>query len=186
MPGGSAPLLESALRQFAAMGFDGASLQRIASDAGLSKSSVLYHFASKEALLEAALRPAVDDLRVLLERVTTLGDGTADRAFLEHFVDFLFEHRLAVAVVINHGSALAGHAAVDDADALVRELSARLAPADGYDRESLRFGVALAGAAFMLVAADRWSPAPVPQTRIRAVLVDVIGELVLGRAAEHA
>ena len=186
MPGGSAPLLESALRQFAAMGFEGASLQRIAGDAGLSKSSVLYHFASKEALLEAALRPAVDDLHGLLGELAGLVDDAARQLFLERFVDYLYEHRLAIAVLINHGSALAGHAAIDEADGLVRELSVRLAPADGYDRDSLRFGIALAGAAFMLVAADRWSPAPVPETQVRAVLLDVLGELVLGRAAEPA
>lgn len=119
--GGSAPLLESALQQFAAVGFDGASLQRIAADAGLSKSSVLYHFASKEALLDAALRPAVEDLAVLVEEIAALSDDVSRRAFLVRFVDYLYAHRLAIAVIFNHGRALAGHAVVDEADALDRK-----------------------------------------------------------------
>ncbi len=184
--GGSAPLLEAALRQFAAVGFDGASLQRIADEAGMSKSSVLYHFGSKESLLDAALRPAVDDLRPLLAALGGIADEGSQRAFLERFVDYLYEHRLAVAVLINHGQALAGHAVIDEADALVRDLSTRLTPAGSHDRDTVRFGVALAGAAFVLVAADRWSAAPLPPVEVRAVLVDVLGELVLAQPAPSA
>ena len=184
--GGSAPLLTAALRQFSAVGFDGASLQKIADEAGMSKSSVLYHFGSKEALLDAALRPAVDDLRPLLEALGGITDEASQRGFLERFVDYLYEHRLAVAVLINHGQALAGHAVIDEADALVRALSDRLSPAGSHDRDTVRFGVALAGAAFVLVAADRWSASPLPTDEVRAVLVDVLGELVLARPAQPA
>jgi AcrR family transcriptional regulator len=180
--GGSGPLLESALRQFAAIGFDGASLQRIAADAGLSKSSVLYHFGSKEALLDAALRPAVEDLSGLVEEIVALSDDPSRREFLARFIDYLFEHRLAIAVIFNHGQALAGHAVIDEADALVRDLADRLKPAGAKDRQMLRFGVALSGAAFMLVAADRWASDHVPDEEVRAELVDVLGEFVLGAA----
>jgi AcrR family transcriptional regulator len=183
---GSAPLLESALRQFAVVGFEGASLQRIATDAGLSKSSVLYHFASKEALLDAALRPAVEDLAGVVDEMVRIADAASRRAFLVRFVDYLLEHRLAIAVIFNHGQALAGHAVIDEADRLVRDLADRLAPGQGGEREVLRFGVALAGAAFMLVAADRWAPAHVPDDELRAGLVDVLGEFVLGPAAQPA
>lgn len=183
--GGSAPLLESALRQFATVGFDGASLQRIAADAGLSKSSVLYHFASKEALLDAALRPAVDELAVLVEEIVALTDDDSRQVFLVRFVDYLYEHRLAIAVIFNHGQALAGHRVVDRADGLVRDLALRLQPVGGDERDTLRFGVALAGAAFMLVAADRWAVNHVPDDQVRAGLIDVLGELVLGRPASQ-
>ena len=40
-----------ALTEFANAGYAGTSLQRIADVAGVSKSAVLYHYASKEALL---------------------------------------------------------------------------------------------------------------------------------------
>jgi AcrR family transcriptional regulator len=180
---GSAPLLQSALRQFAQVGFDGASLQRIAADAGLSKSSVLYHFGSKEALLDAALRPAVEDLANLVEQMVAFADDAAQEAFLVRFVDYLYEHRLAIAVIFSHGQALAGHAVIDQADALVRDLAARIKPDGVGDRQMLRFGVALSGAAFMLVAADRWATDHVPDDEVRAELVDVLGEFVLGRTS---
>ena len=180
---GSVPLVESALRHFAAVGFEGASLQRIAVDAGLSKSSVLYHFASKDALLDAALRPAVDDLRCLLAEVPRSVDEAARSVFLARFVDYLYLHRLAVAVLINHGSSLAGHAVIDEADALVRNLSDRLGAAGSDDLDGIRFGVALAGAAFMLVAADRWAVATESEDDLRAGLTAVLADLVLGRPA---
>lgn len=181
--GGSGPLLQSALRQFAAVGFEGASLQRIAADAGLSKSSVLYHFVSKEALLDAALRPAVEELRGIVDRMLSLTGDESRQAFLTPFVDYLYTHRLAIAIIFNHGRSLAGHAVIDEADALVRELSASIAPVEGGEREALRFGVALAGAAFMLVAADRWALEPLPDEDLCAGLIEVLGEFVLGRSA---
>jgi AcrR family transcriptional regulator len=182
-PGGAAPLLEAALRRFASAGFDGTSLQRIADDAGLSKSSVLYHFGSKEALLDAALRPAVEDLATIVAELVALTDDASRRAFLVRFVGYLQQHRLAIAVIFSHGQALAGHAVVDEADALIRELAARLRPDGSEDRRMLRFGVALSGAAFMLVAADRWTDDHLPDERLRAGLIDVLGELVLDRPA---
>src|SRR3954468_15556257 len=151
MPSGAAPLVAAALRQFAAVGFEGASLQRIAADAGLSKSSVLYHFSSKEALLEAALRPAVDDLRLLVAAAAPLDADTDRLDFLGRFVDYLFAHRLEIAVIVNHGRPLSAIPVVAEADDLVAALAARLQPAVAGDRNAVRFGVALAGAAFMLV-----------------------------------
>jgi AcrR family transcriptional regulator len=178
---GSLPLVEAALRQFAAVGFEGASLQRIADDAGLSKSSVLYHYGSKEALLDAALRPAVDALRVLLDQLSEVRDDASQRTFLGRFVDYLHEHRLAVAVLVNHGKALAGNPVIDEADAMVRALSERLSPAGSDDHDAIRFGVALAGVAFVLVASDRWGLTQLPDDEMRGALTEVLAELVLGR-----
>ena len=46
-----------ALQEFATAGYLGTSLQQIADRAGVSKATVLYHFSSKEVLLEAVLSP---------------------------------------------------------------------------------------------------------------------------------
>ena len=62
-------ILEAALEEFSSKGFRGATLDRIAKAAGLSKPNLLYYFASKEAihreLLEGLLDTWLDPLRRL-------------------------------------------------------------------------------------------------------------------------
>jgi len=62
-------ILAAALDVFAAQGFRGATLDRIARAAGLSKPNLLYYFATKEAiyqaLLEGLLHTWLDPLRAL-------------------------------------------------------------------------------------------------------------------------
>jgi AcrR family transcriptional regulator len=48
-------LLESAARVYARRGFDGATLDEVAAEAGLTKGAVYDHFGSKEKLLLALL-----------------------------------------------------------------------------------------------------------------------------------
>jgi AcrR family transcriptional regulator len=170
-----------ALRHFAAHGFEGASLQRIAAEAGVSKSSVLYHYDSKEALLDAALRPAIEDLDALLARFGLPAEGDAEdkKAFLEAFVDFLLARRLEIATIINHGQALTGVPVIDAADARVRALSDLLHSGGTPALEKIRFGVALAGAAFVLVASDRWTDEVASDAELRPLLVAVLTDLVL-------
>lgn len=53
-----ARLIVAARRSFASVGFEGASTRRIAGDAGVAQSLLLYHFGSKDALWRAVM----DDL----------------------------------------------------------------------------------------------------------------------------
>lgn len=48
-------ILEAALGEFSRKGFSGATVERIAAEAGMSKSNLLYYFASKEAIYNATL-----------------------------------------------------------------------------------------------------------------------------------
>ena len=48
-------ILETALKEFAQHGYDGAGVVKIANDAGVSQPSIHYHFKSKRALWEAAM-----------------------------------------------------------------------------------------------------------------------------------
>lgn len=53
-------ILDAALEVFSQMGFRGATLDRIAEVAGLSKPNLLYYFPSKEAIHEALLSQLLD------------------------------------------------------------------------------------------------------------------------------
>ncbi|MCI2959102.1 TetR/AcrR family transcriptional regulator [Agromyces atrinae] len=170
-----------AIEQFATVGFAGASLQQIADIAGYSKSSVLYHFASKEALLEAAIAPAVDALEVLFSEYIAAGRSDEARAaFIEQFVDFLIRHRLEVHTFINQGSSLRGIPIIDRANAVVAALGDAVCDEHASTVDRMRFGVALGGAAFILVA-DMTFPDLgdiVPVDDARDALITVIGELL--------
>ena len=55
-------LVEEAIRAFGREGYNGASIERIATAVGVRKQTLLYYFPSKEALLEACLAAAGERL----------------------------------------------------------------------------------------------------------------------------
>jgi AcrR family transcriptional regulator len=60
-------ILETALDRFGIRGFDGVSLDDIATEVGVTKQTVLYWFPSKDALLGAVLEHTADELAVAIE-----------------------------------------------------------------------------------------------------------------------
>ena len=52
-------IIEAAKKEFLAYGYSDASLRRIAADAGIQVGGVYKHFASKEALFESLVEPAI-------------------------------------------------------------------------------------------------------------------------------
>ena len=92
-------ILGAATRLFSDYGYRGTSLADIAHEVGRSKASVLYHFASKEALLAQLIAPAAADLQALLARVSALPVERARRAAIEGFVDLAVIYREAVTVL---------------------------------------------------------------------------------------
>jgi AcrR family transcriptional regulator len=171
-------LRDIALQEFASSGYTATSLQRIAELAGVSKSNVLYHYASKEALLEAAIGPAIDRFGEMLEplRATGLADE-ARSAFLEQFVDFLLRYRLEVHLFINQGPSLEDVPVIDRANALIVTL-AEFFKANANGSEKLRFGIALGGAAYIL--ANPFTPGIFDQDpdELRVELVAVLRDLL--------
>jgi TetR/AcrR family transcriptional regulator len=168
-----------ALAEFATAGYIGTSLHRIADLAGLSKSSVLYHYASKEVLLGAAIGPAVDAMDDILaaleaEPLTPTRRGT----FVVQFVDFLLEHRLEVHMFINQGPSLVDVPVVERANALVRRLAQYFSTTATSTEDRMRFGVALGGAAYMLVASQSFELEPLPVDETRAALINIVSELL--------
>lgn len=64
-------ILRAALKVFARASFEGASLQLIASQAGIAQPLLHYHFGSKEKLWKATVDFALADLRAFYESVST-------------------------------------------------------------------------------------------------------------------
>ncbi|MFE6255833.1 TetR/AcrR family transcriptional regulator [Agromyces sp. NPDC057865] len=173
-------LKQVALEQFATVGFAGTSLQHIADHAGYSKSSVLYHYASKEALLEAAIEPAISEFETVLDEFLSSTDRARRARLVDRVVDMLLEHREAVHVFLIQGPSLSELPIIARANASVR----RLAVAIGEERESVtdqvRFGIALGGAAFLLTAGRTFADEDTLPTddELRDALHTVLGELL--------
>ena len=169
-----------ALQEFAAAGYLGTSLQQIADRAGVSKATVLYHFSSKEVLLEAVLSPALDQLDGILGQVGLAGlqrGGDARTEFLERFVDFLLEHRSAVYIFVNQATSLVDIPVVERANAEIELISRYFEENVGSVEEKVRFGVALGGAAYLLAGAPVSMPEP-DLGALRSALLNVLGDLL--------
>ena len=176
-------LRQAALEQFATVGFAASSLQQIADHAGYSKSSVLYHFASKEALLEAAIGPAIDLLESLLRDFVAGGRSADARAvFIERFVDFLLGNRLAVHTFVNQGQSLRGLPVIERANRAIQGLADSICEDDASIAEQMRFGVALAGATYTLVAGATFlddGDHRLDDAEVRPALISVLSELLI-------
>jgi TetR/AcrR family transcriptional regulator len=171
-------LRDIALNEFAVAGYAGTSLQRIAELAGLSKSSVLYHFDSKEALLEAAIGPAIDRMDAILGSIDgSLVSEQSRRAFIEQFVDFLLAHRLEVHLVINQGLGLEDVPVIYRSKALIETLATFFSSAVSTVEDHMRFGIALGGAAYIL-SATHDALLDLPVDEVRAALVTILSELL--------
>lgn len=168
-----------ALEEFATAGYAATSLHRIAELAGLSKSSVLYHYDSKDALLAAAVKPAIDALSTILDELESRPRTRATRTrFIEEFVDFLLDHTLEVNLFINQGPSLVEVPVVEAGNAAVRRLAEYFFTITTTTEEFMRFGVALGGAAYMLASQRTMGFDPTPREETRTVLVGILGELL--------
>jgi TetR/AcrR family transcriptional regulator len=168
-----------ALAEFATAGYAGTSIHRIADLAGLSKSSVLYHFSSKETLLEAAVGPAIDRMDEILRglesrRLTPEGRG----AFLLEFVDFILQYRREVHIFMNQGQSLVDVPVIDRANDLVRRLAEFFAANTASLEEKMRFGIALGGAAYMLCTEDSLALQSAPADETKAALTTILTGLL--------
>ncbi|PVB62767.1 TetR family transcriptional regulator C-terminal domain-containing protein [Labrenzia sp. 011] len=73
-------ILEAALGEFSRKGFSGATVERIAAEAGMSKSNLLYYFSSKEAIYEATLAHILEVWLAPLKTLDPLGDPADELA----------------------------------------------------------------------------------------------------------
>lgn len=169
---------QAALEEFAASGYLATSIQAIADRAGVSKASVLYHYNSKETLLDAVLGPALDELDTILPRTEQLaGDLDEARAFLTDFVDLMMRHRLAAQIFITQSGALLDVPVVARAQESIRCI-AEARPQASID-DTVRFAIALGGAAYMLAQVGTIEAGDVPDdAALRDSLIRILGELL--------
>ena len=180
-------LKQAALEQFASVGFAASSLQHIADHAGYSKSSVLYHYASKEALLEAAIEPAVAEFEEALEAFLAGRGSGRRRRLVDRVVDLLLVHREAVHVFLIQGPSLADLPIIERANTSVRRFAAAICEERESVADQVRVGIALGGAAFLLTAgrtfADEESrPA---DDELAVALHEIIAEILAPMAADR-
>jgi AcrR family transcriptional regulator len=83
-------LFDAALREFSAHGYEGASLGRIAADAGVTRTVLYDHFPSKRALFGAVLEAKHDQLLSHLQEASARNapSGQRIRAMLDAFLAF--------------------------------------------------------------------------------------------------
>jgi AcrR family transcriptional regulator len=72
-------LFDAALREFSTHGYEGASLGRIANDAGVTRTVLYDHFPSKRALFDALLEAKHDQLFSHLQEAMARGAPSAQR-----------------------------------------------------------------------------------------------------------
>ena len=69
-------ILDAAMLAYGGRGYDATSLDDLAADLGIRKQSILYHFPSKDQLLDAAVDRGVGELtQVLWDVIATSDDG---------------------------------------------------------------------------------------------------------------
>lgn len=89
-----AQLIEVTIELVADEGYQGASLARIAERAGLSKAAVLYHFPSKDALVEAAHAHTLAELTgAVAAAVEAAAPAAAPAAYIRSMIGHLRSHR---------------------------------------------------------------------------------------------
>lgn len=136
-----ARILEAAMRLFAEMGYPAASNALIAEAANLTRGAMLYHFATREALVEAAVAYIEEQRARLFERAALTPPAPGVDA-AEHAIDAYW--------ALLHETPFVAFAELEAAARTDPALAAQIAEAQGaFDRAQLapRFGaLAQAGA----------------------------------------
>jgi TetR/AcrR family transcriptional regulator len=99
---GEKAILDAAVQLFSEYGYDGVSMRRIAEAAGVSKSNIYHHFASKEALYLGILHGSAQHLSDIVEDLAE-GDGGFQqrlRVFAEAHLEHLFSNEMTLRLVL--------------------------------------------------------------------------------------
>ncbi len=86
-------IVQRAMELFQTNGYNATSLQDIATAAGCSKATVLYHFNGKAAVLAAVLEPSAAALDEVLAELEGLSPAAAQELAISRFVELSVEKR---------------------------------------------------------------------------------------------
>lgn len=97
-----ATVLTRSVELFNTQGYDATSVSDLATHLGLTKSAIYHHFASKEALLQAALDDGLDALSAAISEIEAAGTSAEDRlrAAVEAAVRILVERLPSVTLLL--------------------------------------------------------------------------------------
>lgn len=107
-----AAIKEKALEHFARSGYQQTSLEDVASDLGITRSAVLFHFRTKSDLLKEIAAPLESELERILgmERGEAPLSGRARKALIAELVDCYIAHRNVVVLITRD---ISSHAPID-------------------------------------------------------------------------
>lgn len=178
-------ILDTALLRFAHQGIAATTIQDVADHAEVSKASVLYHFSTKEHLVDEVLAPALAALTELVsqQQGTSLADDKNRSEFVEAFVNFLLDHRLATHIVVTHPYLAGSISSLATANQLMSQLADAVSSAGFGDTERLRFGVAVSGATYALVTAGILGVDSLSNEDLRPLLKNVLLQMT---SPDHA
>lgn len=173
-------ILASARELFASHGIAATTIQDIADHSGSSKANVLYHFHSKDQLVNDALTPALEAMAQLLDSARGLELAEADKRqrFLDTFVGFLLEHRLAIHIVVSHPYQSSAISSLGRARELMERMALFVSDRSASEDERLRFGVAVSGATYALVSSDVLGVTRLTDEELRPRLLDVLNRML--------
>ncbi|AEN13477.1 MULTISPECIES: TetR/AcrR family transcriptional regulator [unclassified Streptomyces] len=146
-------ILDSALRLFAEHGFKGASLHDIAAEAHCSKASLLYHFASKDAMLTELLTPPAESLRALSEELAALDGDQAVEPAVRGYVGLAMRFHLEIKIIFAELPDMLGHPVLAVIPRAVDQLADALAGRSDRPRARVMAQMVIGGVA-VTVAAD--------------------------------
>ena len=172
-------ILRAAGTVFVELGYDAASLDEIAQRVGVTRTGVLYHFHSKEALLLGVVAPLLVDTEELLARTAPADEPTSAqrREVVGAMFDLFVRHRHAAELIVGHPSTVA---TLDIGPVVARygaELAARLGGAAYRTDPNVRLRVATALAAVRGLMASRL-PVDLDDAEQRRGLVAIIDGVV--------
>jgi AcrR family transcriptional regulator len=168
-----AQIERAALELFSTQGYEKTSLREIAERVGITKASLYYHYSSKQDLLQNLVGTFFEDMRDVLEGVSTLAWSPAkEREQLAAYLDVVIRHRHTAPALLRDLSAVLA-AYEDDLDHLVnvsREFHAWLAGPDASAADRLR--ATAATETIGAVLSSGLTPEEAPDDLVREVLLN--------------